>query len=358
MVFLLLNFIQFNSCDKTNTIAQDQIDCCPTSNLHSTRNYNDLISVIPKEIIRTLVVQPDEKGALGRNTNGYFHVRFQFGMTLLADYTVLFENKLAASAYLQNLNYSFSYQNTEGDFQFVPPHTLLQSPEYQPPSKANLVSATAFFAYSLGLSLHTLHQSKWYTDALNLEEIRNGIQQLEGNVQSVLTFLKANVAQLYLVDKQAPNRLLFNAITFYSLGKYLNDHEAKNIGLDFADKALAQRNKKQGYFIENGGWDSSYNGVALKLGLELFTLVNESGTRNKLGNTLRPAAHWQASRVMKTGEISTDGNTRVFPGGEKFLGKEKGIDVVKTVKAFYYMYSITGEQKYLLLTEKIISFYR
>ena len=70
------------------------------------------------------------------------------------------------------------------------------------------------------------------------------------------------------------------------------------------------------------------------------------------------ATNWQSSRILSNGEISTYGNTRVHPGGEEFLGNEKGVDVIKTVKAFFYMSSLSNDNQYKLLAEKVIEHYQ
>lgn len=358
VVFALLNFIGLNSCNNHKII--EEIDSCQVSDLKDNLKYNDLISDMSHEVISALVEIPDANGALGRNKDGYFHVRFQLGMTYLSDYAVKFQSEEAVSEYLKNLNYSFSYQRPEGGFELIPPDYLLQEPNYAVPSEADLTSGTAFFAYGLGLSLHTLNQSQWYLNEPSLGSIKNDIEALNPNIESMLTYLKQNRDLLNTVDEKAPNRLLFNAIAFYSLGEHLNDQEARNIGIDFANRALSQRNQSQGYFIEAGGWDSSYNGVAIKLGFELFTIIDNSTTfalKNELEKAVSCATHWQSSRTLADGEISTEGNTRVFPGGEDFLGNEKGVDVVKTVKAFLYMNTLSDDNQYKILAQKIIDYY-
>ncbi len=150
----------------------------------------------------------------------------------------------------------------------------------------------------------------------------------------------------------------FDAIAFYALGNYLNDEKAMETGRFFAQKALKQRNVKAGYFIEKGGWDSSYNGVAIMLGFELYCLLPKNDPlKERLGKTVSCATYWQKSRVLKTGEISTQGNTRVYPGGEYFFGNEKQVDVKKTVRAFYYMSILSNKQEYKELAERIYKFY-
>lgn len=358
-IFLLLYLNGLNSCN--DVIKSEQFKNCMISDLKNELQYNDLISDIPEDIISALVERPDAKGALGRNKDGYFHVRFQLGMTHLSDYAIKFQNKQAVAEYLKNLNYSFSKQKTQGDFEFNPPKHLLQDPNYKSPSKANLASGTAFFAYSLGLSLHSLNQSQWYLSEPSITSIKNNIEALNPDIESMLGFLKQNIDLLNFVDEKAPNRLLFNAIAFYSLGEHLNDQEAKSIGMNFANKALSQRNQTQGFFIEAGGWDSSYNGVAIKLGFELFTLLNNRDTfalKSELEKAVSCSTDWQSSRILSNGEISTDGNTRVFPGGEVFLSIEKGVDVIKTVKAFFYMSTLSDDKQYKLLAEKVIVYYK
>jgi len=359
IIFLLVNLLRLSSCTKKE--VSTDTDSCITSELNTNLNYNDLVFGIPPEIIAALVERPDENGALGRNKDGYFHVRFQFDMPYLTDYAISFQRKDALEGYLKNLDYSFSYQNLEGDFKFIAPDYLLEKPNYQPPSQADLASGTAFFAYSLGLSLNSLNQSDWYKSTTSLGTLRNDIELLDPNIESMMEYLKSSVNLLEEVDSSAPNRLLFNAIAFYSLGIHLKDQEAKNIGINFANKALSQGDETEGYFIEGGGWDSSYNGVAIKLGFELFTLItinSENLSKNEIEKIVSCATDWQKSRVLSTGEISTAGNTRVFSGGEEFLGNEKGVDVIKTVKAFFYMNTLSNENQYESLAQKIIEYYQ
>ena len=177
----------------------------------------------------------------------------------------------------------------------------------------------------------------------------------------MLDYLKTKVDVLNEVGANAPNRLLFKAIAFYSLGTILNDDVAKEMGPDFVEKALMQRNPTAGYFIEGDGWDSSYNGVAVKLGFELFNLIPVGSSQNmkdRLEQAVTCATDWQKSRVLDTGEISTEGNTRVFPGGEAFLGNEKSVDVIKTVKALFYMATLSDNNEYEILAQKVLEYYK
>lgn len=358
LILLLFCVIGLQSCTENETRLEQE--SCIISELNKSFNYNDLVSEIPQNVIEALVERPDANGALGRNKNGYFHVRFQFEMTRITDYAIKFQSEEAVFEYLNNLNYSFSYQRPEGDFQFIAPEEFLNDPNYQAPTEGDLASATAFFAYSVGVSLMTLNESQWYSESNALNGLRSDIEALNPDIQNMLEYLKNNADILNTVDENAPNRLLFNAIAFYSLGSLLNDDIAKDLGIDFAEKALMQRNVTEGYFIENGGWDSSYNGVAIKLGFELLTLIpnnSEPILKKELEDVISCATDWQKSRILSSGEISTQGNTRVFSGGEEFLGNEKSVDVIKTVKAFFYMSTLSNINEYENLAQRVIEYY-
>lgn len=86
-----------------------------------------------------------------------------------------------------------------------------------------------------------------------------------------------------------------------------------------------------GYFVEGAGYDSSYNAVAMAVGYRLLLSGAES---RGLKAALQRTTQWQAGRVAPRGEISTVENSRVFNGGETFMGKEKGMDAAHAVKAF------------------------
>jgi hypothetical protein len=146
-------------------------------------------------------------------------------------------------------------------------------------------------------------------------------------------------------------------LAFYSLGKYLNDQQSIDIGLEFIELALSKQDK-DGYFIEAGGFDSSYNGVSLRLGMILLGIISESeAVYPKLKKSLSCCNEWQAARVLPTGEISTQGNKRVYPGGEKFLGEEKEMAWIDTTLAFHFAFTLSSLNSFSILASQIESFY-
>jgi len=136
----------------------------------------------------------------------------------------------------------------------------------------------------------------------------------------------------------------------------LNNDEAREVATSFVAKATKQVNEKHGYFIEGGGFDSSYNAVATALALRLL-LIGYGG--HDLHLICTNAIRWQSERVFDSGEVSTEGNTRVRPGksGESFLGREKDVDVGHVVEAFMLASQVLSDQTLDKLAMSVVRFY-
>ena len=337
----------------------DNASGCSELRMNNTLKYEDLIRGIDSNLLLQAVEQPDPEGALSRNKEGYFSVRFQMNMPKLTDLALVSERMDALDEFRKTIGYAFSHQNENGSFQLNPPEELVNDPAIQLPVKADSISAITFFSYALGISLNALSESQWYAKSHSISASRNEISSHNPNIEKTLLYLMDNKQILKQADFKAPNRLLFNAIAFYSLGTHSGHAEAQSSAIEFLDMALNLIDGKEGYFIEAGGWDSSYNGVAIKLGLELYSMLPVSHPfKEPLEKALICAVKWQESRILSSGEISTEGNTRVYPGGESFLSEEKKVDVEKTVRAFYYFSVLTGKQEYHELADRIVGYYR
>ncbi|MFT4741821.1 MAG: hypothetical protein ACI9L9_002615 [Marivirga sp.] len=174
-----------------------------------------------------------------------------------------------------------------------------------------------------------------------------------------MAFLKGNIATSKEADKPASHRYFFDTSAFYSLVLYVDDIDALLAGKDFLEQALSQTHP-DGYFTEAGGWDSSYKGVAAAIGFELFTLL--VGNSNdviavELASALICTTVWQKSRIVESGKIITEGNTRFYPDGEAFIETAKEVDVEKTVKTFLYMHARSGEPEYKDLSNTVVNYY-
>jgi hypothetical protein len=325
---------------------------CQYTNLLHTDLIN-LTNALPTAVTAALVKEPTPEGALGRNREAYFHVRFQLDIAFLASYAVQFESNEALEKFIKAVEYSYAYQKQAGDFELVIPENLADQGQ---PTEGDLSSGIAFFTAALGHSLMQLEQATWFQNRTS-DLLNERLASLRPKIEKGLLYLLSQKEILKTYDNDAPNRLLFDALAYYSLGTYLKNEEAKSVGIDFIELALTKQDES-GYLTEGGGFDSSYNGVSLRLGILLLGIIEP--TQNiyaKLQQAIACCASWQASRILATGEISAEGNTRVYPGGENFLGEEKQMAWIDTLLSFYYMFYLTGDPIYMNLAERIINFY-
>ena len=319
-----------------------------------TSSYGNAISVVAEPIARILAEhnRPTEVGAMGRNKHGYFHVRFQLGMHYLANYGLVTKQSEEIETFITAAEYSYRFQLESGGFKLILPRKLSGQGT---PSLADRVSGVAFFASSIGSGIYALETSDWFQKSSQHEKLQKRITLLKPKLRSTLEYLLQNQEYLKAADRHAPNRLLFDGLAFYSLGKILNNEEAISVAESFVGSAAKQVHEN-GYFIENGGFDSSYNGVAVALGLRLLMMGYE---KDQLDTVCQKAIMWQRDKISDTGEIITVGNTRVNPhgGGESFLGRVKDVDVGHTVEAFLLASQWLENEKYTQLAEDILKYY-
>jgi hypothetical protein len=308
----------------------------------------------PADITAQLAARhvPAADGALGRNKAGYFHARFQLGVHLLATQAVLARDPDAAARSLQAIAYALARQQDDGRFALVVPAKLAAG---KPANAADLASGSAFFLASAGTAVVLLGEGEaapdpaWLTPALRAQR-----DALRPGLRRALAALVEDSERLAHADARAPNRLLFDALAFRSLGLALDDPAALARADDFVRAALALQHR-DGYFIEGGGFDSSYNGVACAIGYRLLGL--DPGHR-ELAQALGRAMAWQRTRIADDGTVRTDGNTRVKPGGESFLGQAKQVDVPHTVESLSLAAAHTGDPAWADLARRVVARYR
>lgn len=348
-----ISFLLFlSSCKVENN--DDTNYQCKIIDIEANLTRVELIKSFDQLILESIATSdiPNSSGALGRNRDGYFHVRFQMGIQALADYAVFSESTLPLEYAVTAIEYAFEHQLPAGDFELVIPPDFTD----QTPGEADLASGTSFFLSSLGISLVTLEQSDWYLSS-ELESYKTRIENLRPQIEAAANWLLSKRTLLENADENAPNRLFFNALAYYSLGVWLNNNELKNVGIGFAESAITMKHPK-GYFLELNGWDSSYQGVAIFEGFNLFSILDSSeDLRLSLWDCLSCATDWQSSRVLQSGEISLKDNTRVYPGGEEFLGNEKGVDWIKTMMGFFYLSYYSKNNEFYNLAQRVKVYY-
>ncbi|MGB7537572.1 MAG: hypothetical protein WBM17_03455 [Anaerolineales bacterium] len=297
---------------------------------------------------------PDGTGAMGRNRKAYFSVVFQRGVTPTLIQGVLDRDSSLAGRGIRALEYAFGHQNPDGSFPFEPPA------EYtgKQPGPGDLASAAAFFFSELGRSLCLLESSDWFQTNPDAANLRVRLQAVRGKADLSLTWLMSQQEELEAFDGQTANRLFFDALAFYLTGRALGRTDAMDAGESFALSAMRLRTS-DGILLEKGGFDSSYQGVSLFRALILYVHADSGRIefRRQLWKTIAQGVQWELSRVLPTGEISTEGNARVYPGGEDFLGNEKAVAYADVALAFYYYAVLAGDPGVKQAADNVIGYY-
>ena len=257
-------------------------------------------------------------------------------------------------------SYGFSFQNGDGTF---------QCPQCQGNLTATLQSQAFFLAYFAECYLAIKNSSYWTT-----VNSRTG-NTFQVDYNAFLPKLKLGVASLqsyegsspYNVpggfqlnaDRNAPNRLFFDGIAIQIGGQILNTTlnggvpycgstlgdgtcsltatgnvgsvtaDAIQTGIVLVNAGIALQAPTPGsptkpdpegvggYFLENGGPDTSYNATSmLSVGQLAIISLNQGSYTTPLLTVLARAATWQLSRAQGNGTMSWAYNTRVAPGLE------------------------------------------
>ncbi|MEM9644455.1 MAG: hypothetical protein AAF989_05640 [Planctomycetota bacterium] len=315
--------------------------------------FGNAISALPTDLTEVLAhgSRCDEAGAMGRNHPKYFHVRFQSGMHRLAFHAIAKEDPRVLSDFVRALEYSLDHQLPSGAFELVIPDSLRTA---RRPTKADLASGLAFFLASAGTGLHALETSDWAMASKAIAAQRDRLAATKPALTRSLNRLLANKAVLAEYDSVAPNRLLFDAVAFHTLGTLLDNQNALSASREFVNKAFRLVDA-EGYFIEKGGYDSSYNGVATALALRL-QLMNALPPHSQVP---AKAIAWQVTRIRDDGMILTAGNTRVNEvGGESFLGRKKDVDVAHTVEALLFHSVAADRSESVQRARAVVNHYR
>lgn len=292
---------------------------------------------------------PDSMGAMGTNKSGYLSVVFQRACTAPMTQGLFNKNLSQTTRGIQSLEYAFKYQNADNSFKLTNRYATPQE----------IASAAAFFYSELGHSLLLAQNSNWFQTSTQAVDLRTRLNTVKTKASNSLNWLMNQKTVLSNYDAADTNRLFFDANAYYLTGKALNRSDAMQLGQTFALQAIANQTSA-GYFLENKGYDSSYQGVSLMKALALYTNLDSTSDitfRQKLWTAISSGVKWQMTRISSTGEVLTTGNTRVYPGGESFLGQPKTIAVGDIVMALNYYYQLSGDTTAKSAADKVLAYY-
>jgi hypothetical protein len=155
----------------------------------------------------------------------------------------------------------------------------------------------------------------------------------------------------------------------YTHRRYLVAAALGQAGVLLHDKQLVERSAEYiregvglqdaaGFNPERGGYDSSYNAVGIFYAERYYENVASAELRQAMYKSIENAIRWEASRVVESGEVQTEGNTRVGSGREEKgrSGKTKTVAYGTVYRAFEYWSIISGDRKYSGLAKRVAIF--
>jgi len=300
------------------------------------------------EIQRQSVVLDPSSGAIGHNRNKYISVGLQKYSSYLINEGIISKNIDQITTGIKTLEYAFIYQKPDGSFPDY--YRVEQEPQYSPVS-------VAFFLHDLGHSLLLLQNSDWFQTSSETANLRRKLETIANLANISLTWL-VDQQDILSQDKKATNRIFIYASAYYLTGKALNRADVVKLGETFLQTALSQQSEA-GFFWENGGFDSSYQGVSLNRAMWLYTNLQPQSVslRQKLWLAIEKGTHWQLTRILPTGDVDTNNNTRVYTGGESFLGKKKGVAYVDIFMALNYYFQLSGDSQSQTKADLVMNFF-
>jgi hypothetical protein len=114
-------------------------------------------------------------------------------------------------------------------------------------------------------------------------------------------------------DGGSSNRLFDDAASLITGGVVVDDKQAVAASQTLLQTRLAKQ-LRDGVFPEDGGYDSSYQGVSLMDLIEIAAVNGKAG----LMPAITLGVRWEESRMTSAGAILVAGNTRTGLGPEIF----------------------------------------
>jgi hypothetical protein len=281
---------------------------------------------------------PDVNGLVGRNRGQWLHVALQRGAMLPLAVAAARGDRERAEAAWRAVDAAFSRQLPSGSFR-------MGSLEGRAPTRGDDLSGTSFWIGELCHALLVVQACPLGND------FADRIQALMPKIRRAAAWLHQGKAELEQYDRQTANRLGFDAQAFGLAGVVLADPALRETGDHFLRLALALQ-RPDGVLLEKGGGDSSYQAVSL-LRLQVYACYLPSP---ELEAAIARGVRWELGRVKDTGEVDVSDNTRVRPGGERFLGAEKAVSYSEVALSLLYYWARRDDQQALTAAERAFDY--
>jgi hypothetical protein len=267
-------------------------------------------------------------GALALNRYGYVSVGQQRHTFDLLPQGVLKQQTALVERAVQIVEYAYSHQKPDGTFEYS-----------EKKNPAGAVQSLAFFFGDFGHALLLLDRSEWFQHSPEMQPLRQKLAEVREKSKRSLTWL-ISMKGVLEKDVKAANRVFSYAAAYILMGRAVGDDQAIAVGMEFLRTALAMT-RDDGVALENGGFDSAYQGVSLFVGHSIFCYLPDRFPQAsaELGGWLERGATRLVETVEPSGRISTQDNSRVRDDGtgEADNGRPKKLDPRFAILALGYI---------------------
>ncbi len=262
---------------------------------------------------------------IGRNRSWgrVYASRFQMGTGTTLRTTLALARAGDAARAFDGVEAGFSNMDTSGRLASSVPFSVTMGASLR---ESDIASGAAFF---LGDACSALLALSFSPGAANIVPMARQ-QLVQQRAARSISWLRALASTLQQADASAPNRLFFDARAFLACGRLTPQPEIAGVADAFVRRALALQ-APDGWFDESGGWDTSYQAVALEIGADVHSLLPAGAFKDSLGNALQSGREWLRSRVDEEGRVNSGGNRRTCSGGESFLGTPKALSITSVI---------------------------
>ncbi|MEH2284804.1 MAG: hypothetical protein V7K90_26380 [Nostoc sp.] len=140
-------------------------------------------------------------------------------------------------------------------------------------------------------------------------------------------------------------------------GKLTDDEELIKYARKSIQEGLSLQ-RTDGVNPEKGGHDSSYQTVGIMYAQRWVTYLPSDSLTPKVAQMIDKSLSWEQTRILPSGEISSEGNTRT--GGQERIrngSRYKKVGPGSQIRTFAYWASVTGNQKWEESARQLAKFY-
>jgi len=278
-------------------------------------NEYALLQRIPARVLDTVTnnSEPDSNGAMQLNQARWTDIVYQRIAIPLIWVGAVENDTSKIDDGWKAIDFANAHMTQDGGFSTAPGRTMNES-------------EMAFWIAAVTHAFAVLNESPLGSryaqrEATALAAIRKNVEWLNADQR---------VANLVKFDGPATNRLFDDANAFAYSSLLLKDPQLQKRGEYFLQQALAHE-RSDGVFLEDNGYDSSYQGASL-LNATYYALLGEN---TQLRNALLVGTNREVEAVDTRGGLDTSQNTRT--GGNHMVdGHPYVVDLRAVILGLYY----------------------